>query len=38
MASASGPGAALGQPQMKAVALLPKEIAGEKVTYIALRR
>ncbi|MEW6644798.1 MAG: ABC transporter substrate-binding protein [Pseudomonadota bacterium] len=34
--SASGPGAALGQPQMKAVAALPKEIGGEKVTYIAL--
>lgn len=34
--SASGPGAALGQPQLKAVAALPKEIAGEKVTYIAL--
>ena len=34
--SASGPGAALGQPQMKSVATLPKEIAGQKVTYIAL--
>jgi branched-chain amino acid transport system substrate-binding protein len=34
--SASGPGAALGQPQMKSVATLPKEINGEKVTYIAL--
>ncbi len=34
--SASGPGAALGQPQMKIVAGLPKEIGGEKVTYIAL--
>jgi len=34
--SASGPGAALGQPQNKTVAALPKEIAGQKVTYIAL--
>jgi len=34
--SASGPGAALGQPQMKSVAALPKEIGGEKITYIAL--
>ncbi len=34
--SGSGPGAALGQPELKAVAVLPKEIAGEKVTYIAL--
>jgi len=34
--SASGPGAALGQPQMKSVGTLPKEISGEKVTYIAL--
>ncbi|GAC1335980.1 MAG: ABC transporter substrate-binding protein [Beijerinckiaceae bacterium] len=34
--SASGPGAALGQPEMKAVAGLPNEIAGEKITYIAL--
>ena len=34
--SASGPGAALGQPQSKTVATLPKEIAGQKVTYIAL--
>jgi branched-chain amino acid transport system substrate-binding protein len=34
--SASGPGAALGQPQMKSVAALPKEVAGEKITYIAL--
>jgi len=34
--SASGPGAALGQPQMKTVSTLPKEIAGEKITYIAL--
>ena len=34
--SASGPGAALGTPQMKSVATLPKEIGGEKVTYIAL--
>lgn len=34
--SASGPGSALGQPQMKTVAALPKEIAGQKVTYIVL--
>jgi branched-chain amino acid transport system substrate-binding protein len=34
--SASGPGAALGQPQMKAVAALPKEVDGEKLSYIAL--
>ena len=34
--SASGPGAALGQPQSKTVSILPKEIAGQKVTYIAL--
>ena len=34
--SASGPGAALGQPQSKTVAVLPKEIAGQQVTYIAL--
>ncbi len=35
-ASGSGPGAALGQPQLKTVAALPKEIAGQSVTYIAL--
>lgn len=34
--SASGPGSALGQPQMKTVTALPKEIAGQKVTYIVL--
>lgn len=34
--SASGPGAALGQPQIRTVPTLPKEIAGQKVTYIAL--
>jgi branched-chain amino acid transport system substrate-binding protein len=34
--SASGPGAALGQPQSKTVAALPKEIAGQKITYFAL--
>src|SRR6195952_5569408 len=34
--SASGPGAALGQPQSKTVAALPKEIGGQKVTYFAL--
>ncbi len=34
--SASGPGAALGQPQLKSIAALPKEINGEKVTYIGL--
>jgi branched-chain amino acid transport system substrate-binding protein len=32
----SGAGAALGQPQMRTVQALPKEIAGQKVTYIAL--
>lgn len=35
-ASGSGPGAALGGPQLKAVATLPKEIGGQPVTYIAL--
>jgi len=35
-ASGTGPGAALGQPQLKSVQLLPKEIAGLSVTYIAL--
>ncbi|XUM19430.1 ABC transporter substrate-binding protein [Bradyrhizobium oligotrophicum S58] len=34
--SATGPGSALGQPQMKAVAALPKEIGGERIVYIAL--
>lgn len=34
--SASGPGAALGQPQMRTVKALPKVIAGQKVTYVAL--
>lgn len=34
--SASGPGSALGQPQMKAIAALPNEIGGEKVVYIPL--
>jgi branched-chain amino acid transport system substrate-binding protein len=34
--SASGPGSALGQPQMKAIAALPNEIAGEKMVYITL--
>ncbi|MHB8268150.1 ABC transporter substrate-binding protein [Bradyrhizobium sp.] len=34
--SASGPGAALGQPQSKTVPALPKEIAGQKITYFAL--
>lgn len=34
--SGSGPGSALGQPQMRTIAALPKEIGGEKVTYIAL--
>ena len=29
--SASGPGAALGQPQTKTVAALPKEVAGQKI-------
>jgi branched-chain amino acid transport system substrate-binding protein len=35
-ACASGPAAVLGVPEMKAVATLPKEIAGQTVTYIAL--
>jgi branched-chain amino acid transport system substrate-binding protein len=34
--SGSGPGAALGYPQTKTVAVLPKEIAGQKITYFAL--
>src|SRR5689334_17725485 len=34
--SASGPGSALGQPQMRTVAALPREIGGEKIVYIAL--
>ncbi|MBR0933172.1 ABC transporter substrate-binding protein [Bradyrhizobium jicamae] len=34
--SASGPGSALGQPQMRTIAALPKEIAGEKIVYIPL--
>jgi len=34
--SATGPGSALGQPQMKTIAALPTEIAGEKVVYVAL--
>lgn len=34
--SASGPGSALGQPQMRTIAALPKEVGGEKITYIAL--
>src|SRR6201996_3835404 len=34
--SASGPGSALGQPQIKTVAALPKEIGGEKVSYVVL--
>src|ERR1700751_938284 len=33
---AAGPGAAPGQPQSKTVAALPKEIAGQKITYFAL--
>jgi branched-chain amino acid transport system substrate-binding protein len=35
-ASATGAGAALGTPEMKALPVLPKEIAGQKVEYIAL--
>lgn len=35
-ASGTGPGAVLGQPQLKAVDTLPTEIAGEKITYIPL--
>ncbi|MBR0696944.1 ABC transporter substrate-binding protein [Bradyrhizobium lablabi] len=34
--SASGPGSALGQPQMRAVAALPQEIGGQKIVYVAL--
>jgi len=34
--SASGPGSALGQPQMRTIAALPKEIAGETIVYIPL--
>lgn len=34
--SASGPGAGLGQPQMRTIAALPKEIGGEKVVYVVL--
>src|SRR5437660_10501434 len=34
--SASGPGAALGQPEMKAVGALPNEVAGEKISFIPL--
>src|ERR1700753_2944935 len=34
--SASGPGSALAQPQMRTIAALPKEIGGEKVSYVVL--
>ncbi len=34
--SASGPGSALGQPQMRTIAALPQEIGGEKVVYVVL--
>ncbi len=34
--SASGPGSALGQPQMRTIAALPKEVGGEKIVYVAL--
>jgi len=34
--SATGPGAALGTPEMKTVPVLPAEIAGQKVQYIPL--
>jgi branched-chain amino acid transport system substrate-binding protein len=34
--SASGPGSSLGQPQMRTIAALPREIGGEKVVYISL--
>jgi branched-chain amino acid transport system substrate-binding protein len=34
--SASGPGSALGQPQIRAIGALTKEIDGEKVVYIVL--
>jgi branched-chain amino acid transport system substrate-binding protein len=34
--SATGPGSALGQPQMKTIAALPRQIGGETVVFIAL--
>jgi branched-chain amino acid transport system substrate-binding protein len=34
--SASGPGSALGQPQMRTIGALPNEIGGEKVVYVVL--
>src|ERR1700761_4693982 len=34
--SASGPGSALGQPQMRTAAARPNEIGGEEVVYVAL--
>ncbi len=34
--SSTGPGAALGIPEKNAIALLPTEVAGEKVNYIVL--
>ncbi|MBR1122695.1 ABC transporter substrate-binding protein [Bradyrhizobium lablabi] len=34
--SGSGPGSALGQPQLRTIAALPKEIGGEKIVYISL--
>jgi branched-chain amino acid transport system substrate-binding protein len=34
--SASGPGSALGGPQMRAISALPKEVGGEKIVYVPL--
>lgn len=34
--SASGPGSALGGPQMRAISALPREVGGEKIVYITL--
>lgn len=34
--SGTGPGAALGQPQLKSIPVLPTEIGGQKVVYIQL--
>ncbi|MBR0896719.1 ABC transporter substrate-binding protein [Bradyrhizobium tropiciagri] len=36
IASGSGPVASLGRPQMESIPFLPSEIAGQKVSYIAL--
>ncbi|HPY42336.1 MAG TPA: branched-chain amino acid ABC transporter substrate-binding protein, partial [Thiolinea sp.] len=34
--STTGPGAALGIPEKNALAIMPTEIAGEKINYIVL--